>query len=160
MRKSRCPIMKLLTNDIGAFAVAKIGVSLQNGQYSLGCTLFLKQRNGQYSHLVKARDISTVLLWGAILARSKKLPRFIAEKSMLMRKLQAKGKALKLSLNGSCMMVFKKFAGQLMYALGPLSIDVLRKSSRPVWNHFTSKIHALVKYSGRSSILGIPDVAI
>ena len=39
---------------------------------------------------------------------------------MLMRKLQANGKVLKISLNGSCMMVFKKFAGQLMYALGPL----------------------------------------
>ena len=39
---------------------------------------------------------------------------------MLMKKLQAKGKVLKISLNGSCMMVFKKFAGQLMYALGPL----------------------------------------
>ena len=39
---------------------------------------------------------------------------------MLMRKLQAKRKVLKIVLNGSCMMVFKKFAGQLMYALGPL----------------------------------------
>ena len=37
-----------------------------------------------------------------------------------MMKLQAKGKVLKISLNGSCMMVFKKFAGQLMYALGSL----------------------------------------
>ena len=86
----------------------------------LGCTLFLKQQNGQYNHLVKARDISTVLLWGAVLALSKKLLRFIGEKVMLMRKLQAKGKVLKISLNGPCMMVFKKFAGQLMYALEPL----------------------------------------
>ena len=39
---------------------------------------------------------------------------------MLMRKLQAKGEVLKISLNGSCMMVFKKFAGQFMYALRPL----------------------------------------
>ena len=39
---------------------------------------------------------------------------------MLMRKLQAKRKVLKINLNGSCMMVFKKFAGPLMYALGPL----------------------------------------
>ena len=30
MLNSRWPIKKLLTNDIGAFAVAKIGVSLQN----------------------------------------------------------------------------------------------------------------------------------
>ena len=37
-----------------------------------------------------------------------------------MRKLQAKGKVLKISLNGSCRRVFKKCAGQLMYALGPL----------------------------------------
>ena len=86
----------------------------------LCCTLLLKQRNGQYSHLVKARDTSTVLLWGAILGRSKKLPRFIEENAMLMRELQAKGKVLKISFNGSCMMVFKKFAGQLMYALEPL----------------------------------------
>ena len=34
---------------------------------------------------------------------------------MLMRKLQAKEKVLKINVNGSCMMVFKKFA-----ALGPL----------------------------------------
>ena len=31
MLNSRWPIMKLLANDIGAFAVTKIGVSLQNG---------------------------------------------------------------------------------------------------------------------------------
>ena len=86
----------------------------------LGCTLFLKQRNGQYSHLVKARDISTIFLWGAILGRSKKLPRFTGEKATLMMKLEAKGKVSKISLNGSCMMVFKKLARQLMYALGPL----------------------------------------
>ena len=108
---------------------------------------------------------------GAILDRSKKLPRFIGEKSMLMRKLQAKGKVLKITLNGSCMMVFKKFAGQLIYALGPLPQPVKEfdnllaseklcqffslKISRAVWNHFTSKIHALVKYSRRRSILGI-----
>ena len=75
----------------------------------LGCTVFLKQQNGQYSHPVTARDISTVLLWGAIRGGSKKLPHFTGEKAMLMRKLQAKGKVLKISLNGSCMMVFKKF---------------------------------------------------
>ena len=31
MLNSRWPIMKLLAKDIGAFAVAKIGISLQNG---------------------------------------------------------------------------------------------------------------------------------
>ena len=38
---------------------------------------------------------------------------------MLIRKLEAKSKVLKISLNESC--IFKKFAEQLMYALGPLS---------------------------------------
>ena len=39
---------------------------------------------------------------------------------MRRRKLQAKGKVLNISLNGSGMMVFKQFAGQLMYAFRPL----------------------------------------
>ena len=80
----------------------------------LGCTFFLKQPNGQYSHLVKARDISTVVVVGCHLGSFKEVTSFY------LRKLQAKGKVLKISLNGSCMIVFKKFAGQLMYALGPL----------------------------------------
>ena len=95
----------------------------------------------------------------------KKIPRFALQKAMRM------------SLNGSCVMVFKQFAGQLMYVLRPLPeplqvvsyftlkgraliIELLHTILKAVWNHFTSKIHSLVKCSRKRSILGILDVAI
>ena len=90
---------------------------------------------------------------------------------MLMRNLQAKGKVLKISLNGTCMMVFKKFDGQSMYALGPLpqplkEFDNLLASENLCQLNFCVKFRKQFgtispqKYSWRRWILGILDVAI
>ena len=57
---------------------------------------------------------------GCHLSSFKEITSFYWRKLHAYEEAAGKGKVLKISLNGSCTMVFKKFAGQLMYALGPL----------------------------------------
>ena len=57
---------------------------------------------------------------GCHLSSFKEITSFYWRKIHAYEEAAGKRKVLETSLNGSCMMVFKKFAGQLMYALGPL----------------------------------------
>ena len=57
---------------------------------------------------------------GCHLSSFKEITSFYWRKLHSYEEAAGKEKVLNISLNGSCTMVFKKFAGQLMYALEPL----------------------------------------